>query len=234
MQPVSHHGVPSDSILLIALGSLATVVSFASLALLDAIFAAALGWCMAAISISDARRFIVPDILSLPAIPFGLLASATIGASTINDDPMAVGSPLAGLSIGPPALDNLLGMVIAAAAFMLIRSGYRQLRGREGLGLGDVKLAAVAGAWTGIEGFLHIVLLACITALIVISTSILIKYLRPTVTKASQTGSARRTVSPANKASPMRQTMETAIPFGAFLAPAIWLVYITRSMVIVP
>ena len=31
--------------------------------------------------------------------------------------------------------------------FFAFRAGYRSLRGREGMGLGDVKLAAVAGVW---------------------------------------------------------------------------------------
>jgi leader peptidase (prepilin peptidase)/N-methyltransferase len=34
-----------------------------------------------------------------------------------------------------------------AALFYAFRAAYRWWRGREGLGLGDVKLAAVAGAW---------------------------------------------------------------------------------------
>ena len=33
------------------------------------------------------------------------------------------------------------------AAFFAFRAGYRRLRGIEGMGLGDVKLAAVAGVW---------------------------------------------------------------------------------------
>ena len=34
-----------------------------------------------------------------------------------------------------------------ALVFLLIRDGYERIRGREGIGLGDIKLGGVAGAW---------------------------------------------------------------------------------------
>ena len=37
-----------------------------------------LGWTMLAIAVVDARRFIIPDVMSLPAIPVGLLASGRL------------------------------------------------------------------------------------------------------------------------------------------------------------
>src|SRR5690606_2326751 len=43
---------------------------------LTAAFSLLLGLVMLAITISDARGFIIPDCLSLPAIPAGLLAAA--------------------------------------------------------------------------------------------------------------------------------------------------------------
>ena len=36
-----------------------------------------------------------------------------------------------------------------ALLFLGLRAVYRRLRGRDGIGLGDVKLAGVAGAWLG-------------------------------------------------------------------------------------
>jgi leader peptidase (prepilin peptidase) / N-methyltransferase len=38
-----------------------------------------------------------------------------------------------------------LRAAFAAGLLMLVRIGYRRLRGREGLGLGDVKLALAGG-----------------------------------------------------------------------------------------
>jgi len=159
-------------------------LSFAALKPLAAIVSCALGFAMLAITVSDARRFIVPDVLSLPAIPAGLLAAMLFG-----DDTGAGGVPLM----------HLAAAALGAAIFYAIRRIYFRLRGRHGLGLGDVKLAAVAGAWTGFEG-LSMVLLFATTAAIgwVLVRSI---------------GTGR----PLDRAA--------AIPFGAFLAPAIWLTW---------
>ena len=93
-----------------------------------------------------------------------------------------------------------LGAAAAGAAiFYAIRQIYFALRKHHGLGLGDVKLAAVAGAWTGFEGLSIVLLLACVAAI--------------SWTLASQ--------------AVLRQRVDatTAIPFGAFLAPAIWLAW---------
>ena len=43
--------------------------------------------------------------------------------------------------------------------------GYRRWRGRDGLGLGDVKLAAVAGAWLSFVTIFAVVELATLSAL---------------------------------------------------------------------
>ena len=41
----------------------------------------------------------------------------------------------------------LLRGAVLALLFLGLRALYRRLRGRDGIGLGDVKLAGVAGAW---------------------------------------------------------------------------------------
>jgi leader peptidase (prepilin peptidase)/N-methyltransferase len=94
----------------------------------EVIVGATLACLMLAIAISDWRRYRVPDPLTVAAL--GLRAL----------DIYLLGSPLA----APEATTRAAAM---AASFWLFRWSYRRLRGREGLGLGDVKLAAVAGAW---------------------------------------------------------------------------------------
>jgi leader peptidase (prepilin peptidase)/N-methyltransferase len=171
--------------------ALATTVAVAiaamSLAVLDpplAVVSSVFGWAMLAIATSDARHFIVPDILSLPAIPLGLLSAPLIGGEQAPS--MAV-------------LIHLGAAAVGAAIFYAIRQIYYSFRHRQGLGLGDVKLAAVAGAWTGFEGLSVALLIACIGAI--------------TWVLASQAVAKRRV------------DTTTAIPFGAFLAPAIWLTW---------
>ncbi|MGI9408778.1 MAG: prepilin peptidase, partial [Hyphomicrobiaceae bacterium] len=118
-----------------------------------------LGWMMLAIAIEDARSFIIPDVLSLPAIPAGLLAAGVLSPAD---------------SAYETVLWHLAGAITAAVALYLVRWAYRQLRQVDGLGLGDVKLAAVAGAWTGLAGTSTVLLLACAAALTFVGIAALI------------------------------------------------------------
>jgi leader peptidase (prepilin peptidase)/N-methyltransferase len=61
--------------LLVGLAVVIAAVSFLVFSPLLALLSCALGWTMLAIAVADARWFIVPDVLSLPAIPAGLLAA---------------------------------------------------------------------------------------------------------------------------------------------------------------
>ena len=143
-----------------------------------------LGWAMLAITISDAKRFIIPDIVSLPMIPVGLLSAQFLTASLLADQAL---------------LDHLSATLLAGTALFAVRYFYQAYRGTEGLGLGDVKLAAAAGAWTGLDGVGPVLLVACAGAITYVALISLSR--RPDVTPT------------------------TAIPFGAFLAPSIWLVW---------
>jgi leader peptidase (prepilin peptidase)/N-methyltransferase len=151
------------------------------LAFAGALLAAA----MLAIAIVDRRSFLVPDWLSLPAVPLGILAAGSL------IDPRADAIAPAG---------HMVGAVVGALSLYLLAIAYRRLRGHEGLGLGDVKLAAAAGAWVGIEPLSHVLLVACAGTLAALAF------------KKAKEGS--RDIA-----------STTALPFGAFLAPAIWIVW---------
>ncbi len=132
-----------------AIEVMATLIALWSLALLPGWLAWAscgLGWTLLALSVIDARRLILPDELTLPLIPAGLAVAWAI-------DP-----------------DKLLEHALAAVAgFLLvavIAVGYRRLRGREGIGLGDAKLLAGAGAWVSWQGLPGVVLLAASAGLV--------------------------------------------------------------------
>jgi leader peptidase (prepilin peptidase) / N-methyltransferase len=162
--------------------------SFYAFAPRTALVSCLLGWGMLAIAAIDARHFTIPDILSLPAIPLGLIASGWLL------DPWS--SQLV-------SLDHVIGACLGAAGFWLVREAYWRWRGREGLGLGDVKLAAVGGAWVGWERLADVLLLAAAGAL---SFAIALAVVR----RGRLSGSER-------------------IPFGTFLAPSIWGVWCLRA-----
>ena len=85
------------------------------------------------------------------------------------------------------------------AIFLAFRAGYRRVRGVEGLGLGDVKLAGVAGVWLDWLDLPIAVEIAAIAALCLA----LVKH------------AGRRGIDPRSR-----------LPFGAFFAPAIWICWL--------
>jgi leader peptidase (prepilin peptidase)/N-methyltransferase len=172
-----------------ALAAGVAAFSFQAFPLRMALVSCLLAWAMLAIAVIDAERFIIPDALSLPAIVLGLVAS---------------GSLLDPAQDALVSLGHAIGALMGGAGFWLVRAVYARLRGREGLGLGDVKLAAAAGAWTGWHDLPNVVLLAATAALGL----------------ALALASVRRSGLAATE----------RIPFGAFLAPAIWIVWTLQQL----
>ena len=97
----------------------------------DLVVGAALAGLMLAIAVSDWRRYRVPDPLVALA-----LALRVVDLLTAPPGPRAE-------VLGEAAVRA----ATMAALFYLFRLAYRRWRGHEGMGLGDVKLSAVAGAW---------------------------------------------------------------------------------------
>lgn len=162
-------------------GLTVVALSFYALAPKTALVSCTLGWTMLAIAAIDAQYMRIPDALSLPAVPCGLLASGYLL------------DPSVGQAV---SLDHVIGACLGGASFWLVRESYWRLRAREGLGLGDVKLAAAGGAWVGWVNLADVVLLAAVVALGFAGTRAL----------------ARRN----------RLLRTERVAFGAFLAPSIW------------
>ena len=145
---------------------------------------AALGLLMIGVAESDARRFVAPDALTAPAFALGLFDAGRMdGAEGVET--------------------AVVSAALAAGALFALRWLYRRWRGREGLGLGDVKLAAVAGAWLGASATPVAIELAALAAI------------------AAYLARQRR------KGRPLRSTAR--LPFGAFFAPAIWIVFVFEA-----
>lgn len=140
---------------------------------------AALGWQLLLIALIDAEHFWLPDRLTLPLAALGLLQAATIDAEAV------------------------IGRVIGIATGFLALAGlawlYRRLRGREGLGGGDARLLAAAGAWVGWTGLPSVVVWASLAGLSLAASRLL-------------TGKGVRG--------------DDALPFGSFLAVGLWLVWL--------
>ena len=169
---------------LVELAALAVVA--AALAVASGPEAAAgslLGWALLALALCDLGAFLLPDVITLPLIAGGLAAALLL--------PSGEG--------GAPAA-HLIGAVAGYGVFAGLGWAYRALRGREGLGGGDAKLMAAAGAWLGWAPLPLVVLLGAGLAL----AAALVRYRR--LTLGAFAGQS--------------------VPFGAPLALAIYIVWL--------
>ena len=99
---------------------------------------AGLGWALLAAAWIDAETFRLPDVITLPLILAGL-------AVTWLYEPGAIYNHAAAAALG-------------YGAFRLLDAAYHKLRHRSGLGQGDAKLLAAAGAWLGLAALPYVVL----------------------------------------------------------------------------
>jgi leader peptidase (prepilin peptidase) / N-methyltransferase len=125
-----------------------------------------------ALALIDYRRGIIPDGLNL--------AIAAVGLVKV----MLVGGTADGLAAAAEA-------IVVGAVFWLFRRLYFALRRIQGLGLGDVKFLAASTLWVGTAGIPVLLLVAALSALLVLGGAQL----------AGQS-----------------LTRQTSLPFGPFLA----------------
>jgi len=175
---------------MLAIGLLAVMMALVSLASVPESvrwFGVGLAELMLAIAIIDWRHFIIPNRLNATAFLLGLVHAWW-------QDPQ---DPLVALATA------LARGAVLAAAFWALRFCYERIRGREGLGFGDVKLAAVAGVWLGWSMLPLAVELAAVSALAFYG-------LRQVIQREPWSVSSR-------------------IPFGMFLAIAVWLTWMFEN-----
>jgi leader peptidase (prepilin peptidase)/N-methyltransferase len=141
--------------------------------------ACVLGWTLVALAWIDAEHMRLPDILTLPLMVLGMVLHTIIPPYRLSE--------------------SIIGAVIGYAVFQAIAWAYCRLRGREGLGAGDAKLLAAAGAWLGWSGLPDVVLLAALLAILAVIV---------------MRGTSRF------------QYWRDALPFGPFLAASLWLNYL--------
>ena len=142
-----------------------------------------------------------------------MIAGADVDARTFLLPNLITFGALFGGIIAAPLLDTTHSWEAAvqaaaragcvAGALALFRAGYGWIRNTEGLGLGDVKLAGAIGAWLPLEAIPLCFSIATGGALV---TVLLARLSGQTVMRT------------------------TRIPFGAFLCPALWIVFFANSV----
>ena len=158
-----------------------------SLPLPTAGFAGLLAVLVAVVAAVDRRVFLIPDtaVLALAATGFALVAFEA------EPDERSIA-----------LTEALARALLAGLLFWSLRAVHRLWRGVEGLGLGDVKLAAAGAPWLAWTSLVPVLELAVVAALV----AVLIE--------------ARH-----RRAGPRLDDM---VPFGVFLAPALWLGFLAE------
>ena len=116
-----------------------------------------------ALAVCDAETMQLPDALTLPLLGLGVLyrAGDALFQETQHGMAYAVHSALA---LG---LRGSISAAATALALLLLRWIYSLVRHRQGLGLGDVKLAAAIAAWLGARQMCVVFFLAVVTGALI-------------------------------------------------------------------
>jgi leader peptidase (prepilin peptidase) / N-methyltransferase len=145
------------------------------------------------LSITDLRVRMLPDLVNWPGFAAGLFLSALVPP---NDGTAAWLSwslvhhfpPLRMLGL----LDGLLGAAFASLLLWGVAVLYKTVRGREGMGFGDVKMMAMVGAFFGVRGAFLTILLGTLLGSLVGAGTILALYTvgwhRPLAERGSRRG----------------------------------------------
>jgi len=97
-------------------------------------------------------------------IAFDVLAFILPNALTLS---LGAGGPLLAMGEGFDQLQqSAVGFIAGGASLLAVSFLYRYFRGREGLGFGDVKLFAAAGAWVKLDGLPSVLLIGSLLGLL--------------------------------------------------------------------
>tara|TARA_Y100000768_G_C23919185_1_gene653970 strand:+ start:524 stop:1285 length:762 start_codon:yes stop_codon:yes gene_type:complete len=98
----------------------------------------------------DLKHFIIPDVITYPMMVIGFLKSFD---PNLNE-------------IFPNYIFSLIGGIFGYGIIWSIIYFYKQVKKKDGMGLGDAKLLAVIGFWFGLDAIPFIIFLSSTTALL--------------------------------------------------------------------
>jgi len=142
------------------------------------------GWSLLTLAVIDWRHHLLPDELTLMLVPSGVGVAYFIEPTD--------------------AIDHVIGAVAGFVGFAVVAWIYRRIRGRDGLGGGDLKLLAGLGAWVGWIGLPTVILLSSCMALATVVVRMLLGE---------------------------RVAATDRLAFGTYLAAAGWLVWLYGPLV---
>jgi leader peptidase (prepilin peptidase) / N-methyltransferase len=129
------------------------------------------------LTVTDIRVRLLPDLVNWPGFVAGLFFSTLVP----SDDGMALWLTSTFFQVALPRaalgfLDALLGAAFGSLLLWGAAALYKVVRGREGMGLGDVKMMAMAGAFLGLRGAFLMILLGTLLGSVVGVVIIVVLY----------------------------------------------------------
>ena len=119
-----------------------------------------------AITFIDLEHMIIPNVITYPGILIGILYNAlktdwNNSWEVISNFSFGIQNFFSLLSEAP-ILNSIFGVILGGGILLLIAYIYEVLKKRQGMGMGDVKLLAMIGAFFGWEGVLFVIFLGSI------------------------------------------------------------------------
>ncbi len=99
------------------------------------------------VSFIDIGHYIIPDVITYPGIPAGILASWFITDTGLKN--------------------SLIGAGLGFFFLLFVAAGYKLLTKKDGMGGGDIKLAGMIGAFLGWDGVIFTILLGSLTGAVI-------------------------------------------------------------------
>lgn len=159
-------------------------------------FASYLVLCLSLIVITfiDLEFMIIPNVITFPGILIGFLFAALQTDWNIFFEviPAISGNNFGQIISATPILNSLFGIILGGGILFCIAYVYKLIRKIDGMGMGDVKLLAMLGAFLGPGGVVFIIFVSSLIGTVV-GVSLMIYY---------------------------KGTMKYAIPYGPFLSLA--------------
>lgn len=124
---------------------------------------AAFSAIMIVLVFTDLRERILPDVVNYTGLAIGLVVSLFVpptdgSALWLSTKIFAFPPPTPVISL----IDALLGAALGSSLLWIVGEAYFRMRGREGMGLGDVKMMLMAGAFLGVKRTLLTILLGSV------------------------------------------------------------------------
>jgi len=120
------------------------------------------------LAVTDLRERILPDVVNYTG--FGVALVLSLAMSPADGTVTWLAAHAFGLSLPTPVsslADALLGAAIGSGLLWMVSELYFRIRGRQGMGLGDVKMMLMAGAFLGPKNTFLMILLGSLLGSII-------------------------------------------------------------------